>query len=265
MFKFKFKRKKVTKDQEEYVEREVKKMPRTVSAIFLVYVIIFVSIIIWFIVFKNTYYISDVQGPSMSPTLNSGVADNDSSTKQDFVYVNMKKEPAREDIVTINTGNKLIIKRVIATGGDKITIRIADDGYYHVCIQYAGSEEVIVLEEDYIKSYSGWTSAKSAYPKDGQLYEYDFYNKFLNTTDVSVIDGVYYYEVPENNYFCLGDNRAVSLDSRDKGTFKRVQIKGVAEIIVKNGCKSSGISTFFKKIGSIISFYWKNTEKVLAR
>ncbi len=273
MFKFKFRRKKETREQKEYVEKQVKKMPKLVSAIFLIYVILFICFMIWYFTFRSIYTIYDVQGPSMSPTINVGVANNDAYSKEDFVYVNKTKKVEHADIVVVNvntTGDSrndnLIIKRAIALEGDKITIRIAEDGYYHIFIQYAGQEEVLELQEDYLKSYEEWTRTKSTYVKSSIYYENEFYNTFLvSGTNVTVIDGVYYYEVPEDNYVCLGDNRAVSKDSRSRGTFSETQIQGVAEIVVKDGCKSSGLRLFFKKIGSICNFYWKEIEKSLIR
>ena len=275
MFKFKLIKKKETESQRKYVEKEVKKIPSIVSIIFLIYVIIFICFMIWYFTFRSTYYISDVEGPSMKPTINTGVSDYDANSKEDLVYVNRKKEVEHGDVVIVNintTGDKnqdkFIIKRVIATEGDKFSIYISDDGYFHVHIQYAGTEDVISLQEEYIKGYDDWTRNKSAYIKSSIYYENDFYNTFItseNEQRITVIDGVYFYEVPENNYLCLGDNRAVSLDSRVRGTFVRTQIQGVAEIIVKDGCNMSGIRLFFRKVGSIWGFYWKEIEKMFAR
>lgn len=273
MFKFKFRKRKATAEESAYVEKQVRKIPKVVSIIFLIYVIIFVCFMIWYFDFRSKYYISDVEGPSMSPTINAEVSDSDPNTKQDFVYVNKKKEAQRGDIVVVNlntTGVKendyYIIKRVIAMAGDKVTIKIAEDGYYHVFMQYAGQEEVTQLDEDYIKSYEGWTSAKSVYISSTTYYESEFYSTFISSdTNVSIIDGVAFYEVPENSYFCLGDNRAVSVDSRRRGVFSKSKISGVAEIIVKNGTNYGGIKLFFKKWGSIWGFYWKQIEMLFAR
>lgn len=275
MFKFKFRKKKATAEESAYVEKQVRKIPKIVSIIFLIYVVIFVCFMIWYFDFRSKYYISDVEGPSMSPTINAGVSDSDPNTKQDFVYVNKRREAERGDIVVVNlnttgvlSNDHYIIKRVIAMAGDKVTIKIAEDGYYHVFMQYAGQEEVTQLNEDYIKSYEGWTRAslETAYFDAGTFYEPEFYSTFISSgTNVSIIDGVAFYEVPENSYFCLGDNRAVSVDSRRRGTFSKDKICGVAEIIVHNGTNYGGIKLFFKKWGSIWGFYWKQIEMLFAR
>lgn len=275
MFKFKFRKRKATAEESAYVEKQVRKIPKIVSIVFLIYVIIFVCFMIWYFDFRTNYYISDVEGPSMSPTINAEVSDSDPKTKQDFVYVNKKKEAQRGDIIVINvntTGVKendhYIIKRVIAMAGDKVTIKIADDGYYHVFVQYAGQEEISQLDEDYIKSYESWMSAKPVHIDTNTFYEAEFYSTFISTgANVSVIDGVAYYEIPEDSYFCLGDNRAVSKDSRNSEyrTFSKSKISGVAEIIVKNGAKVKGIKLFFKKWGAIWGYYWKQIEMLFAR
>ena len=94
-------------------------------------------------------------------------------------------DPERGDIIIFqselpneDTGkNKLLIKRVIGLPGDEIGIT---DGHL-----YINGEEYI---EDYIKG--GYTPALDM-PRDGETIT-----------------------VPEDSYFCMGDNRPDSLDSR---------------------------------------------------
>ena len=277
MFKFKFIRRKhkETAEEREFVEREVKKIPTAISIIFFVYIVIFLSAMIWYFDFKATYYVSVVEGGSMQPTINSGIADR-SSNSEDFVYVNTRKTGERGDIIIIqdDTSQKPIIKRIIGKEGDKVSIFVSSDGNYHVSIKYAWSEEPEVLQEEYVKSYDLWTKStfSSYFTKKidgGVTYENAFYYQFINDGEgykenISVIDGVYYYEVPSDCYFCLGDNRAVSSDSRMRGVFKKEQIKGVADIIVKGGSLSSG-NLGLKKFSAIFSFYWGKIEELFSR
>ncbi|MGN1350175.1 MAG: signal peptidase I [Anaerovoracaceae bacterium] len=79
----------------------------------------------------------------------------------------------RSDLLTENGKKKLLIKRVIATGGDTIAVR---NGYV-----YRNGEQ---LEEPYTKD--GYTNG-----------------------------GIDETVVPEGKLFLLGDNRVVSIDSRD--------------------------------------------------
>mgnify|MGYP003571395752 CR=1 FL=1 len=270
MFSFKFKRNthKETEAERRYVEREVKKIPKVISVIFFIYITIFLSLMIWYFYFKSTYYVSTVEGSSMQPTINVGIQKE--SQSEDMVYVNRRIKGERGDIVTIETSSdNKIIKRIIAKEGDKVSIYVADDGFYHVAIMYNWSQEVEILEEDYVKSYAEWRNGgnhSSEKILENVTYALDFYNTFLSDMgeNVTKIDGAYYYQVPKDCYFCLGDNRAYSNDSRSRGVFKKSQIKGVAEIIIKGGSLESG-SLASKKFNAIISYYWKRLEKSFMR
>lgn len=95
------------------------------------------------------------------------------------------KTPQRGDVVIFrsslineeNGDNKLLIKRVIGLPGDEIMIK--DEQVY------LNGEK---FKENYLKD--GITPAIEV-PQDGQSYT-----------------------VPEGQYFCMGDNRVVSMDSR---------------------------------------------------
>ena len=273
MFSFKFKRRKhkETEAERKYIDREVKKIPKVISIIFLVYILIFLGSMIWYFYFKSTYYISTVEGSSMQPTINVNIQKE--SQAEDLVYVNRRIKGERGDIVTIEVdgvkGKEKIIKRILAKEGDQVSIYVADDGFYHVAIKYSWADKVEILQEDYIKSYNEWrNSGNHAYEKvvGDVVYAGDFYNTFFGQEDENIvqIDGVLYYQIPKNKYFCLGDNRAYSNDSRSRGLFDKSRITGVAEIIVKDGALSTG-SLASKKINAIVSYYWKRLEKSFAR
>jgi signal peptidase I len=112
--------------------------------------------------------------------------------------------PERGDIIIFqstmpdeNTGrDKLLIKRVIGLPGDQISI--VDDQLYINGEAY---------KEDYLKD--GYTPIREI-PAEGEVYT-----------------------VPEGQYFCMGDNRAGSVDSRreEVGDVARDEIKG--KVIVR--------------------------------
>lgn len=139
-----------------------------------------------------------VKQTSMENTLH----ENDYMIMYRLAYKN--HDPERGDIIIFQSDlvnedsgkDKLLIKRVIGLPGDDIMIR--DDQLYINGEAYY---------EDYLKD--GYTPAFEI-PQDGETYT-----------------------VPEGTYFCMGDNRTGSVDSRRKevGVVARESIKG--KVIVR--------------------------------
>lgn len=128
-----------------------------------------------------------VRGDSMAPTINSG----------DYVFINKLaywgREPAREDIVVAvpRAFPGKVIKRIIGLPGERF--RIENN---KVVISEGRTDPGIVLTEIYL--------ASSTTPAIG--------------TTLIQLD-------PEE-YFALGDNRQVSIDSRELGPLDKWDIKG---------------------------------------
>ena len=140
------------------------------------------------------------------PTIVKQSSMEDTFHQNDYVFLSKlsyvgNKTPQRGDVIVFksdlvneeNGGSKLLIKRVIGIPGD--TIQIKND-------QLILNGEI--YEEDYIKD--GITPPGNN-PADGEIFT-----------------------VPDDEYYCMGDNRVVSLDSRysDVGTITEDEIVGKA-------------------------------------
>lgn len=120
-----------------------------------------------------------IYGKTMNPTLDNG-----------DIVVSVKTSNLRQgDIVAFYYNNSVLVKRVIATAGDWVSID--EDGTVTV------NDEV--LEEPYLVE------------------------KALGETDIE-----YPYQVPDGRIFVMGDNRATSIDSRNStvGCVAQEQVVG---------------------------------------
>ncbi|MGN0164771.1 MAG: signal peptidase I [Lachnospiraceae bacterium] len=140
------------------------------------------------------------------PIIVDGDSMNDTLENHQVVWANkVNYEPERFDVVIIlpyEGQDTLYIKRVIALPGE--TIYIDEDEKIH--ITPADSDESYILEDKY-GYFSGEIRSKVImYP---------------NNEDGS-------YTLGEDEYFCMGDNRHNSKDSRLLGAFSSDQIKGHA-------------------------------------
>lgn len=145
----------------------------------------------------------DVYGRSMMPTLNSGDV---VFTQKIATYF---KSYERGDIVILDgkgmygyDKDEYLIKRVIALPGE--TIRIADGNVY---IKPVDSDDFFMLEENYL--VPGTQTTVRSY---GIEHGYDELT------------------LGEDEYYCMGDNRPESNDSRTLGVFTSKRIKGIAVI-----------------------------------
>lgn len=140
----------------------------------------------------------------MQPIIVDGDSMNDTLEDKNIVFaVKLGYEPERFDVVTLNSpvDGRLLIKRIIGLPG----------------------ETVYVDESDAI-----WIT-----PEDGDTYKLDDpYGYFSGIVKSKMIlcsnneDGS--YTLGDDEYFCMGDNRYNSMDSRVIGGISRDDISGHA-------------------------------------
>lgn len=174
-----------------------------------VFITIFLLIALtrWFVWFNVR-----VDGHSMDPTL----ANNEN------LIISKVTSIERFDIVVAeeeeNGKKKNIVKRVIGMPGD--TLRFENDKLY-----INGTE----TDEPYLKEYL------ALFQKDRlqETYSYDkSFQQRAQQVDAFTVNAnwasSFTVTVPEGEYYLMGDDRIVSKDSRQVGTFKKEQLKGEA-------------------------------------
>ena len=147
----------------------------------------------------------NVYGDSMVPNLRDGyiVMTDKVSTYFDNYH--------RGDIVILDgedmegyNHDEYLIKRIVGMPGE--TIRIADG---HVYIREVGAADFYMLDEPYL-----------ADGVETYVMSWGFERGYNEVT------------LGPNEYYCMGDNRPVSNDSRNLGPFSSDRIKGIAFVII---------------------------------
>ena len=140
------------------------------------------------ILFTFAFRLCRTEGGSMENTLNNGDV---------LLLYSLGYEPEQDDIVvfhlTDSATEKTLVKRVIATGGQKIAINFATCEIYVDGVLYADSHAVL---KDRI------TDRELGFYTLTANHHYDPATRTLTAT------------VPEGQVFVLGDNRNNSKDSR---------------------------------------------------
>lgn len=136
-------------------------------------------LLLMFLLFRFVLGVGWVSGHSMDPTYNEGTA---------VVYLRPLQSFEVGDVVAVRMAyGEFYIKRVVALGGDTITIE---------------NDALFINGE---KENGPWVGAPTQEQSDAMAFP---------------------YTVPPRTYFVVGDNRPVSIDSRTFGAVSSSQILG---------------------------------------
>ena len=172
---------------------------------------------------------TSVKGPSMQPLINANWSEE--NQVEDTVMINRLKKGERGDVIVVDrteeSDDRYVIKRLIATGGDYVTIVPIknesghETGYYHIQLIKKGETTPTVVSD-------GITNMAKTYEKFKALKS-DTNQKF------KTIDGIDYLFVDEGKIFYLGDNRNISRDCSKYGPVDANKVVGKVVLIVPHG------------------------------
>lgn len=181
-----------------------------------------------------------VVGASMQPTINVSAAGANYDVNTDIVYYYSAETYSHNDIVIIDGnyahGASKIIKRIIATPNQTIRFEVDSEKFSH----YAQIEKYFIvsvyinsvkIDEPYIKETMEIKLYRD-YSKQNYDSYYTFYDEF---TEMLANEGSAEYTLNSDEYFCMGDNRNNSTDSRFFGMVKAKDIEGRVVLHVKHG------------------------------
>jgi len=183
--------------------------------------IFYVFLLVGFILFSySTQYIDvKVSGSSMQPTINNEWTILQ-SYKEDTVFIDVREECNRGDIIVLDKDDRYIIKRLIGNSNDRINI-IRNELTSEIELYVNG----ILVIEDYVVYKDGLEVTLTNFEalKDGTLGMPELFNELGELI------------VPEGQIFYLGDNRGFSRDSSIEGPISKENLVGKVEIIIPYG------------------------------
>lgn len=194
------------KDKTEFIEVKPEDRKNAIISSILEWLIaIAVGVLVGVLLVIFVVQKDNVYGDSMMPNLRNGFV---VMTEKISTYFDNYD---RGDIVILDGENmegynheEYLIKRIVGLPGE--TVRIANGFVY---IREAGASDFYLLDEPYLDA--GVTTFVTS---SGAERGYD---------EITL---------GENEYYCLGDNRPISNDSRNLGPFSSDRIKGIAFVIL---------------------------------
>lgn len=217
--------------------------------------IIFIAFAVSFMIYITAFEIVlkpiSVSGFSMQPTINANAKGVDGDVDNDYVYYSTDlKNLSYGDIIIIGgtyTGkSRSIIKRIIACPGQTIRFKVTNEYIYRSSGVYAYVDvyvDGVLLDETSetapykIKSRMELLITPSI---DNVIQSYTTFS--YNLTAYGEVE----YNLGDNEYFVMGDNRRDSTDSRYFGPIRFDDIEGKVVLLIPYG--ENLVSVLFKKI-----------------
>lgn len=192
---------------------------RILDVLFCLYIIVALC----YLIFCSIFIQAKVIGTSMQPTFNENLIygeDIYKSKYKDVVYANRFDKGTNGDIVIVKLGDEVVIKRLIATQGQVLTLKYESDGFYHFYLAKEVGDVPQKLNESYIGNFV-------------VNMNYGYYLRFLDIKGVEE-DGMITGSsasivIPEGQVFLLGDNRETSQDSTTYGPISKNNILGTVK------------------------------------
>ena len=181
---------------------------------------IYILVLLIYTVFCTIFIQVEIVGHSMQPTFNQSLPaweDAETSKYKDIAFANRFEKGTNGDIVIINTKEDgAVIKRIIATGGQELTLRYEPDGFYYFYVKSKNQEKGEKLVEEYILNRADMNQEYWQRFRDNN---YDLIISEISTKETTIY-------IPEGKVFVLGDNRKISNDSSYYGPVDAENILG---------------------------------------
>jgi len=181
---------------------------------------IYILVLLIYTVFCTIFIQVEIVGHSMQPTFNQSLPaleDAETSKYKDIAFANRFEKGTNGDIVIINTKEDgAVIKRIIAIGGQELTLRYESDGFYYFYVKDKNQSKGEKLIEEYILNRADMNQEYWQRFRDNN---YDLIISEISTKETTI-------SIPEGKVFVLGDNRKVSNDSSYYGPVDSENILG---------------------------------------
>lgn len=205
-------------------------------------------------VFQIYFTSMGVRGISMQPTINASALNDEDELHCDVVYFKKQDDYFNNNVVIIENPNSkyiystpnepvdFLIKRVIATGGQKIKFYaknlykpLRGDTLFFDVIVYDKNGNDIKLDQSYTKEAMKYTEDEIKIYSENHPFFKKIVDALTDTRKFKLEDRTITIEIPENQYFVMGDNRNNSGDSRLFGLVDKEDIMGKVEILLPYG------------------------------